>query len=161
MIHETAIVDEGATIGEGTKIWHWSHIMKGAVIGDDCVIGQNCYIGSGARIGNGVKIQNNVSIYDGVILEDHVFIAPSVVFTNVINPRAFIEKKDEYKTTHIKRGATIGANSTIICGVTVKDFAMIGAGSVLTKDVGNHELWFGNPASWRGNVTYEGHRTIF
>ena len=161
MIHGTAIVDSGAVIGDGTKIWHWSHISSGSIIGKNCTIGQNVFVADGAIIGDGCKIQNNVSVYDGVVLKNDVFIGPSVVFTNVIDPRAFIDKKDMYRQTKICRGATIGANSTIICGVTIGEFAMIGAGSVVTKDVDKHQLWFGNPAEWRGNVSYRGDRTIF
>lgn len=151
-VHESSYVDEGANIGEGTKIWHFSHVMSGAQIGEKCSIGQNVNIGSRAVIGNGVKIQNNVSIYDDVIIEDDVFCGPSCVFTNVINPRAFVERKSEYKKTIIKKGASIGANATIVCGVTVGEYALIGAGSVVTKDVPPYALIYGTPARVMGKV---------
>lgn len=161
MIHETAIVDNGAIIGEGTKIWHWSHIMPGAVIGKDCVIGQNCFIASKAKIGNGVHIQNNVSVYDMVILEDDVFCGPSMVFTNVINPRAFVHRDiSEYKPTVVKKGASIGANAVIVCGVTIGQYAMIGAGAVVTKDVPDYALVYGNPARINGWVSENGDKSI-
>lgn len=145
-VHESAYVDEGAKIGQGTKIWHFSHIMKGAEIGNNCTIGQNCFIGGKAKIGNGVKIQNNVSVYDEVILEDDVFCGPSCVFTNVINPRSFIERKNEYKSTLVKKGASIGANATIICGNTIGKYSLIGAGAVITTEVSNNALMVGVPA---------------
>jgi len=157
MIHETAIVDNGAVIGERTKIWHWSHVMPGAVIGKDCVIGQNCFIASRAKIGNGVHIQNNVSVYDMVTLEDDVFCGPSMVFTNVINPRAFVHRDiSEYKSTLVKKGASIGANAVIVCGVTIGAYAMIGAGAVVTKDVSDYALVYGNPARIKGSVFENG-----
>lgn len=146
MIHESSYIDEIVQIGEGTKIWHFCHIMNFSVIGRGCTIGQNCVIGPNATIGNGCKIQNNVSVYSGVILDDDVFVGPSVVFTNIINPRAFIERKSEFKETIVHRGATLGANSTIICGVTVGEYAFIGAGAVVTKDVPPFTLVVGNPA---------------
>ncbi len=155
-IHDTSVLDEGVHLGGGTKIWHFSHISSGVFIGENCVIGQNVFIGKNVKIGNGVKIQNNVSVFEGVELEDNVFIGPSVVFTNVINPRAFIERKSEFKLTLIKKGASIGANSTIICGNTVGEYALIGAGSVVTKSVPAHELWYGNPATKKGTVDIEG-----
>ena len=155
-IHESSYIDEGAIIGEKTKIWHFCHIMSGARIGSDCVIGQNVNIGSKAIIGNGVKIQNNVSVYDDVIIEDDVFCGPSCVFTNVINPRAFIDRKNEYKKTIIKKGASIGANATIICGVTIGEYAFIGAGSVVTHDVPPYTLAYGNPARGHGKVDDKG-----
>ena len=155
-IHETAVVDKGATIGRGTKIWHFSHISSSAVIGEDCTIGQNVFVGNNVVIGNGVKIQNNVSVYEGVILKDNVFVGPSVVFTNVINPRAFINKKEEFRKTVVEKGASIGANSTIVCGNSIGEYAFIGAGSVLTKNVGAYELWYGNPAKNCGKVNKEG-----
>jgi len=158
--HETAIVDEGATVGAGTKIWHWSHVQANSVIGDRCSLGQNVYVGK-AVIGNGVKIQNNVSVYDGVVLEDDVFCGPSMVFTNVINPRAHIVRKHEYKQTLIRKGATIGANAVIVCGNTLGQFAMIGAGSVVTKDVPDFALWVGNPARHIGWVCQCGIRLVF
>jgi UDP-2-acetamido-3-amino-2,3-dideoxy-glucuronate N-acetyltransferase len=155
-VHESSYVDEGAEIGEGTKIWHFCHIMSGAKIGKKCSIGQNVNIGSRAVIGNGVKIQNNVSVYDDVIIEDDVFCGPSCVFTNVINPRAFIERKDEYRKTTVKKGASIGANATIVCGVTIGEYALVGAGSVVTRDVSAYTLVYGNPARARGRVDREG-----
>lgn len=150
--HASSYVDEGAVVGSGTKIWHFSHIMAGAKIGANCSLGQNVNVGGGATIGNGVKIQNNVSIYDDMILEDEVFCGPSCVFTNVINPRAFIERKHEYRATIIRRGATIGANATVVCGVSLGEYCFIGAGSVVTKDVPAHALVYGCPARQRGWV---------
>lgn len=151
-VHESSYADDGCIIGDGTKIWHFSHIQSGAVIGKNCSIGQNVNIASRAVLGNKCKIQNNVSIYDDVILEDEVFCGPSMVFTNVINPRSFVERKHEYKTTLMKKGCTIGANATIVCGNTVGKYAMIGAGSVITKDVPDYALVFGSPAKLRGWV---------
>jgi UDP-2-acetamido-3-amino-2,3-dideoxy-glucuronate N-acetyltransferase len=151
-VHSSSFVDEGALVGEGTSIWHFCHVQKGAIIGRDCRIGQNVYIGSGAIIGNSVKIQNNVSVYDGVILENHVFCGPSMVFTNVINPRSHIERKREYRKTLVRRGATIGANATILCGITLGEYAFIGAGSVVTRDLPDHALAYGNPAKVKGWV---------
>lgn len=150
--HESAYVDEGAIIGAGTKVWHFSHIMPGAQIGQRCSIGQNVNIGGKAVLGNGVKVQNNVSIYDDVIIEDDVFCGPSMVFTNVINPRAFVERKNEYKKTLVKKGAAIGANATIVCGVTLGEYCFVGAGSVVTKDVPAYALVFGSPARQHGWV---------
>jgi UDP-2-acetamido-3-amino-2,3-dideoxy-glucuronate N-acetyltransferase len=155
-VHESSYVDAGAQIGEGTKVWHFCHIMSGARIGKKCSIGQNVNIASRAVIGDGVKIQNNVSIYDDVIIEDDVFCGPSCVFTNVINPRAFVERKSEYKQTIVKRGASIGANATIVCGVTIGEYALIGAGSVVTRDVPPFALVYGNPARVHGSVDREG-----
>lgn len=154
--HPTAIVDTPVCIGEGTKIWHFSHISENVAIGKNCIIGQNVFIGKNVKIGDGVKIQNNVSVFEGVEIEDDVFIGPSVVFTNVINPRSFIERKSEFKTTLIKKGASIGANATIICGNTIGEYAMIGAGAVLTRSVGDYELWYGNPAVKKGTVNKSG-----
>lgn len=154
--HESSYVDEGAEIGEGTKIWHFCHVMSGAKIGKNCSLGQNVNVGGKAVIGDGVKIQNNVSVYDNVVIEDDVFCGPSCVFTNVINPRAFVERKHEYKQTVIKKGASIGANATIVCGVTVGEYALIGAGSVVTKDVPAYALVYGSPARVRGKVDKEG-----
>ena len=148
--HETAVVDEPCAIGPGTKIWHFCHIMPGARIGRDCSIGQNVMIASGVTIGDGVRIQNNVSVYDGVTLEDHVFCGPSAVFTNVVNPRSHISRKLEYRSTLVRRGATLGANCTILCGVTIGRFAFVGAGAVVTHDVPSYALVFGNPAGLRG-----------
>lgn len=155
-VHDTARVDEGAKIGKGTKIWHFTHIMPGAIVGERCSIGQNVNIGSKAVVGNGVKVQNNVSIYDSVIIEDDVFCGPSCVFTNVVNPRAFIERKAEYKETRVKRGVSIGANATILCGVTLGEYCFIGAGAVITKDVPAYALMVGVPAKQKGWVSREG-----
>ena len=145
-IHETAIVEDGCILGAGTKVWHFSHIMGSAIIGSKCNIGQNVFIADGVIIGNNNKVQNNVSIYSGVECEDDVFLGPSMVFTNVINPRSAVNRKEEYKRTLIKKGASIGANATIICGVEIGCYAMIGAGAVVTKDVKDFELLVGNPA---------------
>ena len=158
--HETAIVDDGAIIGNSSKIWHFSHVMQ-AVVGEHCNLGQNVFIANKVQIGNNVKIQNNVSLYEGVVVEDDVFIGPSAVFTNVINPRSFIERKNEYKKTLIKKGASIGANATIICGVTIGDYAFIGAGCVITKDVKNFALMKGNPAKQDGWMSEAGAKLIF
>ncbi len=154
--HETAIIDDGAVIGAGTKIWHWVHVSSGAQIGQDCSLGQNVFVGSKARIGNKVKIQNNVSIYDSVVIEDDVFCGPSMVFTNVINPRSHVERKNEYLPTTVKKGATLGANCTIVCGVTVGAFSFIGAGAVVTKDVKPFALVVGVPARQIGWVSHSG-----
>ena len=158
--HETAIVDEGANIGEGSKIWHFSHIMN-AQIGKNCILGQNVFVANNVILGNLVKVQNNVSIYEGVICEDAVFIGPSVVFTNVINPRSLIERKAEYQKTMVKHGASIGANSTIICGNTIGEFAFIGAGAVITKDVKPYAIMTGNPAKQKGWMSEAGTKLIF
>jgi UDP-2-acetamido-3-amino-2,3-dideoxy-glucuronate N-acetyltransferase len=155
-IHETAIVDNGAKIGKGSKIWHWSHVSAKAQIGENCVLGQNIFIANKVIIGNRVKIQNNVSVYDNVFLEDDVFCGPSMVFTNVINPRAHIERKHEYRDTVVKKGATLGANCTIVCGVTIGEYALIGAGSVVTKDVKPHAVVIGVPAKQTGWVSHAG-----
>ncbi|HOO85964.1 MAG TPA: acyltransferase [Prolixibacteraceae bacterium] len=155
-IHETACVDKGAKIGVGTKIWHFCHVMPNAIIGQNCVLGQNVFVGSKARIGNGVKVQNNVSLYDAVIIDDDVFCGPSCVFTNVTNPRAFIERKTEYKETRVKKGATIGANATILCGVSIGEYALIGAGAVVTSDVKPYALMLGIPARQTGWVSRSG-----
>jgi len=160
-IHYTAIVDAGANIGKGTKIWHYSHVMPSAKIGENCILGQNVFVGSKVTIGSGVKIQNNISIYEGVELEDNVFCGPSVVFTNVINPRSEIERKDEFRKTLIKKGATLGANCTIICGVTVGKYALIGAGAVVTKDVPDFALVTGVPAHSAGWVCICGNKLKF
>ncbi len=145
-IHPSAIVDEGATIGDGTRIWHWVHICSGAKIGERCSFGQNVFVGNRVLIGNNVKVQNNVSIYDNVTLEDDVFCGPSMVFTNVYNPRSAVSRKDEYRDTLVKRGATLGANSTIVCGTTVGEHAFIGAGAVVNRDVPAYALMVGVPA---------------
>ena len=155
-IHDSAIVDEGASIGSGTKIWHWVHICAKAQIGKNCSFGQNVYVANEVTIGNNVKVQNNVSIFDSVVLEDDVFCGPSMVFTNVINPRATIERKDEYKRTLVRKGASIGANATIICGVEIGEYAFIGAGAVVTKDVEPYALIAGVPARRIGWVDEEG-----
>ncbi len=151
-IHKTSCIDSDATIGPGTKIWHYSHVMSGAKIGQDCVIGKYVEIGPGVVICKNSKIQNNVSIFKGVTLEDQVFCGPSVVFSNVINPRAFIRRMDELRPTLVKKGATLGANCTIICGVTIGKYAMIGAGAVVTRDVPDHALVMGSPARQTGWV---------
>jgi len=148
--HESSYVDEPCKIGKDTKIWHFSHVMKECTIGERCNIGQNVVISPGCVIGNDVKIQNNVSIYTGVILEDDVFCGPSMVFTNVMNPRSHIERKNEYQQTLIKKGATIGANSTIVCGTTLGSYAFVGAGAVVTKDIPNYATVYGNPARIHG-----------
>ena len=150
MVHKTAVVDKGAQIGAGTRIWHFSHVMPGAQIGENCILGQNVFVGMKVVLGNGVKVQNNVSIYDAVTLEDYVFCGPSMVFTNVNNPRSHIERKDEFRPTLVKKGASIGANATIICGVTVGTYAFIGAGAVVTHDVPAHALMVGVPAKQIG-----------
>lgn len=156
--HETACIDDGAKIGAGTKIWHFSHVMPDAVIGERCNIGQNVVVSPGCRIGNNVKIQNNVSIYTGVILEDDVFCGPSMVFTNVINPRSHVERKSEYKRTLVRRGASIGANATVVCGYTLGAYCFVGAGAVVTGDVPDFALIVGNPGRLRGFVCYCGER---
>lgn len=150
MIHPTAIIDAGAKIGEGTRIWHWTHVCGQAKIGERCSLGQNVFIGNDVCIGNNVKIQNNVSVYDAVTLEDDVFCGPSVVFTNVYNPRAAIVRKNEYRRTKVGRGATLGANATLVCGVTVGEYAFIGAGAVVTRDLKPYELVVGVPAKHSG-----------
>ena len=159
--HETAVIDEGCSIGNGTRIWHFSHIMTRAVIGDNCNLGQNVYVGPDVIIGNNVKIQNNVSVYTGVICEDDVFLGPSMVFTNVINPRSSVNRKEEFLKTLVKKGATIGANATIICGKTIGRYAFIGAGAVVTKDVPDYALFIGNPARHGGWMSEYGHRLDF
>lgn len=159
--HPSSFIDTGASIGTGTKIWHFCHVMGTARIGDRCNIGQNVYIDSDVLIGNGVKIQNNVSVYKGVIIEDDVFLGPSMVFTNVINPRSFIERKTEFKPTIIKKGSSVGANATILCGVVVGEFSLIGAGSMIIKDVPPHALMVGNPARQIGWVSKSGNRLLF
>lgn len=149
-VHETAIIDEGATIGEGSRIWHWAHICSEAVIGKGCSFGQNVFVGNKVTIGNNVKVQNNVSVYDNVILEDDVFCGPSMVFTNVYNPRSAVTRKDEYRNTLVKRGSTLGANCTIVCGITIGNYAFIGAGAVVNRDVPDFALVVGVPAKQIG-----------
>ncbi|MFP3859389.1 MAG: DapH/DapD/GlmU-related protein [Bacteroidales bacterium] len=159
--HETAVIDEGCTIGEGTKIWHFSHIMTGAKIGRKCKFGQNVVVSPEVVLGDNVKVQNNVSIYTGVICEDDVFLGPSMVFTNISNPRSEIVRRDKYETTLVKKGASIGANATIICGNTIGEYAFIGAGAVVTKDVLPYALILGNPGRHAGWMSEYGHRLKF
>jgi UDP-2-acetamido-3-amino-2,3-dideoxy-glucuronate N-acetyltransferase len=159
--HSTAVIDEGATIGEGTRIWHFSHIMTGCIIGNNCNIGQNVFIASSVVLGNNVKVQNNVSLYDGVVCEDDVFFGPSCVFTNVINPRSAVSRRNEFRQTLIKKGATIGANSTILCGITIYEFAFIGAGAVVTRNVPAYALVTGNPAKQTGWISEHGDKLQF
>ena len=149
-VHETSYVDQPCAIGPGTKIWHFSHVMKDSRIGANCNIGQNVVISPDVVIGNNVKIQNNVSVYTGCILEDDVFCGPSMVFTNVMNPRSHVARKDEYKTTLVRKGASIGANSTVVCGTTIGRYAFVGAGSVVTRDISDYALVYGNPARQHG-----------
>lgn len=160
-VHETAVVDDGAEIGEGVKIWHFSHIMPNSVIGDGCNIGQNVVVSPDVRLGKNVKVQNNVSIYTGVVCEDDVFLGPSMVFTNVINPRSAVLRRDQYQKTHVGRGASIGANATIVCGNDIGEFAFIGAGAVVTKDVPAYALVVGNPSRQIGWMSEFGHRLNF
>jgi UDP-2-acetamido-3-amino-2,3-dideoxy-glucuronate N-acetyltransferase len=157
-VHESAYVDEGAEVGAGTKVWHFSHVMKGARIGERCVIGQNVNVDGGTVIGNNVKIQNNVSVYTGVLIEDDVFLGPSCVLTNVTNPRAQVNRHSQYERTTLKRGCTIGANATIVCGVTIGRYAFVAAGSVVTKSVPDYALVLGNPARRVGWMSRHGHR---
>jgi len=160
-VHETAIVDDGVTIGKGTKIWHFSHILSDTTIGTNCSFGQNCVVGGNVTVGNGVKVQNNVSIYEGVEVEEDVFLGPSMVFTNVINPRAFIARKEEYKKTLLKKGCSIGANATIVCGVTIGEYALIGSGAVVNRDVKPYALMVGVPAKQIGWVGISGNTLNF
>ena len=157
-VHPSAYVDEPVTIGAGTKIWHFCHIMSGAIIGERCNLGQNVFVAGSVRIGGDTKIQNNVSVYDGVTLEDHVFCGPSMVFTNVINPRIEIPRRDEYLPTQVRRGATLGANCTIICGATIGRYAFVGAGAVVRGDVPDYALMLGVPAVRKGWMSRHGHR---
>lgn len=157
-IHSTAIVDEGAQLGDGTRVWHWVHICSGAIIGKGCSLGQNVFVGNKVVIGDNVKIQNNVSVYDNVTLESDVFCGPSMVFTNVYNPRSAVPRKDEYRSTLVKKGATLGANCTIVCGVTVNEYAFVGAGSVINRDVPAYALMVGVPAKQIGWMSRNGAR---
>ena len=159
--HETAVIDEGCQIGNGTKIWHFSHVMPRAHIGEQCNLGQNVVVSPDVELGNNVKVQNNVSLYTGVICEDDVFLGPSMVFTNVINPRSAIKRRDEYMTTLVGKGATIGANATIVCGNNIGKFAFIGAGAVVTREVKPYALVVGNPAKQVGWMSEFGHRLHF
>ena len=159
--HETAVIDDGCTIGKGTKIWHFSHVMTGSEIGENCNIGQNVVISPGVKLGRNVKVQNNVSLYTGVICEDDVFLGPSMVFTNVINPRSAIIRKDSYYTTIVEKGASIGANSTIVCGNKIGTYSFIGAGAVVTKDIKPYALVVGNPARQTGWMSEYGHKLNF
>lgn len=160
-IHESAVVDEGAVVGHGTRIWHFTHVMGGAQIGRDCRIGQNCFIGARAVLGDGVKLQNNVSVYDLVTLEDNVFVGPSAVFTNDTNPRAAYPKGGKWIPTLVKRGATIGANSTVLCGITLGSHCLVGAGAVVTKDVPDYAVVVGNPAAVTGWMCECGQKLAF
>jgi UDP-2-acetamido-3-amino-2,3-dideoxy-glucuronate N-acetyltransferase len=160
-IHQSSILEKGSYIGEGTKIWHFSHIMSNVKIGSNCIIGQNVYISSDVVLGNNVKVQNNVSIYSGVICEDDVFLGPSMVFTNVINPRSAIERKDQFLKTKVEKGASIGANATIICGNDIGKYSLIGAGTIVTKSVESYALIVGNPGKQIGWVSEYGHRLNF
>ena len=159
--HESAVIDEGAQIGEGTRIWHFCHVMPDSVIGENCSLGQNVMVAPKVVLGNNVKVQNNVSIYSGVTCEDDVFLGPSCVFTNVINPRSAVVRRGEYLSTMVKKGASIGANATIVCGNTIGEFAFIGAGSVVTKEVAAYALLIGNPAKQVGWMSEYGHRLEF
>ena len=160
-IHETAIIDAGAELGAGTHVWHWVHVSSGARIGEKCSLGQNVYVGNKVNIGNNVKVQNNVSVYDNVTLEDDVFCGPSMVFTNVYNPRSAVSRKDEYRSTLVKRGATLGANCTLVCGVTVGEYAFVAAGAVINRDVKPYALMVGVPARQIGWMSRFGERLLF
>ena len=160
-VHKSSYIDDNVEIGANTKIWHFCHILPHTVIGENCSFGQNCVVGPRVKVGNGVKVQNNVSIYEGVEIEDDVFLGPSMVFTNVINPRAFIQRKNEFKKTLLKKGCSIGANATIVCGVTIGRYALIGAGAVVTNDVPDFALMVGVPARRIGWVSKAGHKLEF
>lgn len=159
--HPTAVIDDGCTIGTGTKIWHFSHIMTGSTIGEGCNIGQNVVVSPGVILGKNVRVQNNVSIYEGVVCEDEVFLGPSMVFTNVLNPRSAVSRKHQFKTTLVRKGATIGANATIICGIEIGSYAFIGAGAVVTKSVAPYALIIGNPGRHKGWMSALGHKLLF
>lgn len=158
---KTAVIDENCTIGEGTKIWHFTHIMSGSVIGENCNLGQNVVVSPGVRLGNNVKVQNNVSIYTGVICEDDVFLGPSMVFTNIVNPRSAVIRRDQYVETRVGKGATIGANATVVCGHPIGEYSFIGAGAVVTKEVKPYSLVIGNPARHAGWMSEYGHKLRF
>lgn len=160
-VHESSYIDENVVIGNGTKIWHFCHILSSSVLGENCSFGQNCVVGPKVIIGNGVKVQNNVSVYEGVECEDDVFLGPSMVFTNVINPRAFITRRDEFKKTLLKRGCSIGANATIVCGVTIGEYSLIGSGAVINRDVKPYALMVGVPARQIGWVSRAGNKLHF
>ena len=160
-VHESAYVDEDVKIGEHTKVWHFSHILSGTRIGNNCSFGQNCVVGPKVTMGNGIKVQNNISIYEGVEIEDDVFLGPSMVFTNVINPRSFIVRKEEFKKTILKKGCSVGANVTIVCGVTIGQYALIGSGAVINKDVNSYALMVGIPAKQIGWVSKAGNTLEF
>ncbi len=159
--HPTAIIDDGCQIGKGTRVWHFTHIMSGSIIGENCNLGQNVVVSPRVILGNNVKVQNNVSVYTGVICEDDVFLGPSMVFTNVINPRSAVKRHDQYQATLVKKGATIGANATILCGITLGEYCFIGAGAVVTKDVKPFALVVGNPARQTGWMSEYGHKLKF
>ncbi|MFZ9156183.1 MAG: acyltransferase, partial [Schleiferiaceae bacterium] len=159
--HPTAVIDEGAVIGAGSKIWHFTHVMPGAILGEGCNLGQNVVVSPGVRLGRNVKVQNNVSIYTGVTCDDDVFLGPSCVFTNVTNPRSAVNRRDQYATTHVGKGASIGANATIVCGHDIGAFAFIGAGAVVTKNVKDYALVVGNPSRQIGWMSEYGHRLEF
>ena len=160
-VHESSFVDDGCEIGVGVKIWHFSHLMSGCKVGNNCNIGQNVVVSSKVVLGNNVKVQNNVSIYEGVVCEDDVFLGPSMVFTNVVNPRSAIPRKHEYKSTIVKKGASVGANATIVCGNNIGEYALVGAGAVITKHVPAYALIIGNPGKQKGWVSQYGHKLIF
>ena len=160
-VHPSSVVDEGALIGKGTKIWHFCHVMPGATIGDRCNLGQNVFVDNNVAIGNGVKIQNNVSLYNGVRVEDDVFLGPSMVFTNVTNPRSFVERKHEFKPTFLRKGCSIGANATIVCGVDIGAYALIGAGAVIIRNVKPFAVMAGNPAKQIGWISKTGEKLLF
>ena len=157
-VHPTAILDPGAVVGDGSRIWHWVHVCNGARIGEGCSLGQNVFVAANVRIGDNVRIQNNVSVYEGVTLEDDVFCGPSMVFTNVLNPRSHVSRKDEYRPTVVRRGATLGANVTVVCGTEIGAYAFVGAGAVVTRDVAPHALVVGNPARQIGWMSRTGER---
>lgn len=160
-VHPSSIIEPGASVGEGSKIWHFSHVMPTARIGQNCIIGQNVFVGENVIVGDNVKIQNNVSLYDGVLIENDVFIGPSVVFTNVLNPRSRIERKSEFIKTQVVKGASIGANATIICGVTLGSYCLVGAGAIVTHDIPKYSLYYGNPATLHGWVCQCGEKLQF